>query len=458
MRIFNSLSVMGLVALAVALVTVACGGGEAVRPTAVASAITPIAPTPMVSSFYTQSGDRLVLDRSEEGSLAEESAVADGESSGGRVGPTEVARPTPFLYFDPVAGGGEGGDPPVAPEGVESWEVEFTEEEIVRALALRSPSCTDHFRALIVNYDGHESFGPEVAQRLSDQMVAQRPECLDEGWSPGFAHVQVCRRVRVTGEGGSGVPNTFRVKHLGKEVLGPSLKDGYFGYVLLHFYKLPLSEEPGCWFYRPDVRKWFWNKRVPLYEAGGTSADDYVDGESGVDPVNFHQCDSLLGILIPKMMAAGEELDTLMVAVAIDRVRLLVPEQCSGVDPFGRYFWRIYPQAFPQVGCALEAPTGPVADGRFVINWAEGYLDADGAPCWVLDTSGSGEDGVLQQEGEASAEDVSAPVTEVPVTGAPPTEVPAGGVPPTEEAVGGVAATEVPVVEAPVGGDGGDES
>ena len=376
----------------------ACGGGEqAVRPTPVASLVTPIAPTPVVAPFYTQSGDRLVLDRAEDVSAIED-GVPTEVSAVQRVLPTEVARPTPYLMFDPVADGGEGGVPPVSPDGVESWEVEFTEEEVLRALALRSPSCTDHFRALIVNYDGHESFGAEVAERLSDQMVADRPECLTEGWSPGFAQLQVCRRVKVTGEAGSGVPNTFRVNHLGRKVLAPTLKDGAFGYVLLHFFKLPMSDKPGCWFYRPDVRKWFWNERIPRYGDGGNNADDYMDGESGVDPVNFHQCDSLLGILIPKMMAAGDELDTLMVAVAIDRVRLLVPEQCSGVDPFGRYFWRIYPQAFPRVGCVIEAATGPVADGRFVINWAEGYSDAEGSPCWILETIGSEEGGEVVGE------------------------------------------------------------
>ena len=398
------------------LVTGACGGGEdAVRPTPVASLITPIAPTPVVASFYTQSGDRLVLDRATEGSTGQVAvAVATEVPAVQLVLPNEVARPTPYLMFEPVAGGGEGGDAPVAPGGVESWEVEFTEEEVFSALALRSPSCTDQFRALIVNYDGAESFGPEVARRLSDDMVAERPECLAEGWSPGFAQVQVCRRVRVTGEVGSGVPNTFRVNHLGRKVLAPTLKDGAFGYVLLHFIKLPLSDKPGCWFYRPDVRKWYWNERIPRGGVAGSNADDYRDGESGVEPVNFHQCDSLLGILIPKMMAVGDELDTLMVAVAIDRVRLLVPEQCSGVDPLGRYFWRIYPQAFPQVGCAIEAPTGAVADGRFVINWAEGYSDADGSPCWVLETIGSEGGGEVVGEGQVSEEEPATLVVEEP--------------------------------------------
>ena len=443
MRIF---SLWPLLALLPLLLAGACGGGEeAVRPTPVASLITPIAPTPVVAPFYTQSGDRLVLDRGTDGS-ADGGALATVVPAVQRVLPTEVARPTPYLMYEPVAGGGEGGDAPVAPGGVESWEVEFTDEEVLRALALRSPSCTDHFRALIVNYDGAESFGPEVARRLSDGMVADRPECLTEGWSPGFAQVQVCRRVRVTGEVGSGVPNTFRVNHLGRKVLAPTLKDGAFGYVLLHFIKMPLSDKPGCWFYRPDVRKWYWNERIPRGEEAGSSADDYRDGESGVEPVNFHQCDSLLGILIPKMMAAGDELDTLMVAVAIDRVRLLVPEQCSGVDPFGRYFWRIYPQAFPQAGCAIEAPTGPVADGRFVINWAEGYSDAEGSPCWILETIGSEE---VVGEVPGSEEE---PVTEQ--VGEP--EGPLGGEEPDGEGV--VVGVGEPAEEGSEDGGTGEES
>ena len=414
MRIFSFFLMACLGTLVLGL---GCGGESAVRPTPVASVITPIAPTPMVVPFYTGSGDRLVLDHvvgeglEEEGSGTEDGASGMDDSGVGGVGSDEVARPTPFLKFEPVAGGGEGGDPPVSPVGVESWEVDFTDEELGRALALRSPSCTDYFRVLLVNYDGVESFGPEVAQRLSDRMIAGRPDCLVEGWSPIFAMVQTCRGVRVTGEPESGVPNNFRVRLFGGNVLGPTKKDGALGYMLLHFIKLPLSDKPGCWFYRPDVRTWFWSELVPLYEDRTATADDYVRGDSGTDSAVFHQCDSLLGILIPKMLAAGDELDALMVAVAIDRVRLLVPEHCSGVDPFGRYFWDIYPQGFPQVGCGLNAPTGPVSDGRYVINWAEGYFDAEESPCWVFEPLAANavedEQGDGVDSGEASAEGVS---------------------------------------------------
>lgn len=387
-----------LAALVLALCAVGCRGEPTPHPTPVASIVTPVAPTPDIPVLLTAAGDRLILP----------TLTPTPEASGNVIPllgaggvPTAVptvslsGRPTPELYFERVSG--ESGESRPTGEGLVSdpvVDVVLTEEEIDSAIVLRTPSCVDDFRARLINYRGPEAFGAEVAKRLSDAMLEVRPDCVEEGWSPSFSNLAVCRRIKVTGSQDSGVPTLFTVRNLGEQRLGPSMRELAYGRILLHFGKLPYREEGGCWYYRADNRIWYWNVRGVVTDGSGGAL--VQDIESGRDLPAFGQCDALLGILVPKLIGAGAELDSLLVANAIDRVRLQVPEHCADVGPYGHYLWSTYPRAVPQPGCPEDAPTGGLGDDRYVIHFADGHFDAEGRPCWVLEpveVSGEAEGG-----------------------------------------------------------------
>lgn len=378
-----------LAALTVVLLVIGCGGEPTRHPTPVASIVTPVAPTPDIPVLLTGSGDRLVLPTltpAVEGSGNLVPLIPVGGEATAVPGETGFGRPTPVLGFDGVSGEGSGKRP--SGEGLVTdpvVEVVLTEEEIDSAVILRRPSCVDDFRARLINYRGPEFFGAEVARRLSEEMVESRPDCVEEGWSPEFSILAVCKRVRVTGERDSSVPNVFTVKNLGERRLGPSMRELAYGRILLHFSRMPFRDEGGCWYYRADHRRWYWNVRGSGLRPDGSGGGVVQDVEWGRDEPVFEQCDALLGILVPKLIGAGAELDSLLVADAIDRVRLQVPEHCSAVGPYGHYLWSTYPSDLPQQECPVQQGTGGLGDDRYVIHFADGHFDAQGRPCWVLE-------------------------------------------------------------------------
>ena len=62
-----------------------------------------------------------------------------------------------------------------------------------------SLSCRDRYREMLIAHGGRTPFGPEVAQSLSEELLSNRPECLEEGWSPEFGLERVCVRDTVGG-------------------------------------------------------------------------------------------------------------------------------------------------------------------------------------------------------------------------------------------------------------------
>ena len=381
------------------LILAACGGEPAPHPTPVASIITPVAPTPDIPVLLTGAEDRLVLP------TLTPAAEPAGVARAGGAQPTAVpatpgyGRPTPALSFSSISGGGSGVVPSADNTGSDPVvDVTLTQDEIDSAMVLRRPGCGEDFRARLINYAGPESFGAEVATRLSEEMLEGRPDCVEQGWTPVFSNLAVCRRVKVTGAADSGVPTTFTVSSLRQVRLGPSIRETAYGRILLHFAKLPFRDEGGCWYYRADNRNWYWNVRGQL---AGSSR--FQDIDSGRDEPVFEQCDSLLEILVPKLIAAGAELDSLLVANAIDRIRLQVHEHCAATGPYGNYLWSTYPRALPQNGCPVSVPTGALGEDRYVIHWADGHFDARGRPCWVLEPVEGEDDGEEAPSGEDTA-------------------------------------------------------
>ena len=224
--------------------------------------------------------------------------------------------------------------------------------------------CVEHYRWLLKGYWGRRPFGPETAVRLSEDMVADRPECVDEGgWSPVFSFGPVC-------DGGTvdGVQLSSRLVRLEgslRERRALSTGKDLYGNILVQFEKMPLREEGGCWYYRAHTESWSW---VVLGVGTGTDLPRY--------PV----CEDRLR----EKVLAGDvrELRVLDVAGAVEEVKRELGAECGSGN------WSIYPSTGPAVECDVQAVTGVGEDGLLVLNWQEQHPASDGAVCWVHDLGG----------------------------------------------------------------------
>ena len=157
----------------------ACGGGDSAdgppaTPVPTDVPATPIPPTTDLPAPNTVSPMATVPPAATQ---SPESDVSTPEA------PTEspVAAPT---------------DPPVAAPTVAA-QVAPTEAPasffLPRAVRNLGFSCSEQFRQALLEYDGVEEFGAEVARRLSDEFLEIRPDCLAEGWDPDISvGDQVC--------------------------------------------------------------------------------------------------------------------------------------------------------------------------------------------------------------------------------------------------------------------------
>ena len=282
-------------------------------------------------------------------------------------------------------------------------EITLPEEIIREALVLSSPSCIDDFRQMLLNYDGVEEFGPEVAGKISDRLVGRRPDCLEQGWAPVFGiEPDICVDIKVGGYKvgfNEGKYGAYRLKPTMRNIR--KMPHVHVQYMLVHFKEFPFLEPVdgvmpgpgqfvgGCWYYEglaDGGGRWYWNKY--LYEL--RPRDDgkglfpkkllgYFD--TGVDQASFPHCERLLRSLLEVMVSEGVSLDTYGVAGAIDRVREMEPG-CNAA-------WGLFPAVHPAPGCPGSLPTGSQADGSLVVNWERSFPDAfGGSACWVLSPEG----------------------------------------------------------------------
>ena len=274
--------------------------------------------------------------------------------------PVPTPTPRPFLdlrFIDPSPAPEPSPEPGFVREPVSFWAG--------RDIDPVSLSCRDRYREMLMAYDGRIPFGPEAARALSEELVSNRPECLEEGWSPEFDLGRVCVRDTVGGvrirpglihSAGAWSP---------AQAVGTG-RDGE-GNILLHFKKLPLKDGRGCWYYLAGRRSWSW----------------FAVGEGGgVDPRIFPECDALLRARL--LGGLSPDLGPLDVARAIDEVRAVRGGGC----PVGQ--WSLYPRSSGYGFCGIEAPTGLSADGSLVLNWQIGHPASGGALCWVWKPGGEG--------------------------------------------------------------------
>ena len=233
------------------------------------------------------------------------------------------------------------------------------------ASGLDDLSCEELYRGMLVGYSGRVPFGPEVAWQLSKQVVKARPSCGREGWSPKFGLGVVCEDMRVGGVRMS----DFFVRWEGAKEKSPrvlSTRKDVEGNILVHFERMPLEAERGCWYYSAFHRTWFW----AVFREGRSV--------SGVDLPSFPVCERRLRELVLEGVRAGEEVSALSVARLLDAVRLELPEAC------GSGLWNSFPVDAGHPECPAGVDTGFRRDGSVVLNWHPRYPASDGAVCWVL--------------------------------------------------------------------------
>ncbi len=318
--------VSGLTVVGLLVLTAGCGRSEATRTGPVYLPIATVGSAGSYDGRYAGSEDRLVFP-----TATPEATVSPR--------PTRVPRELLSLLTPVVKAVAEDAASP----GKED------EEEL---------SCLDRYRRMLIGYDGRSPFGFEVAYRLSGEMVNAHPECGVEGWSPKFGLSRVCLNTKVGGmlisreflrpEGRVNVPMT---RSSGRDSEGN---------IFLHFQKLPLNDEAGCWYYDAEKQAWGWS----ILGVG-----------SGIDRPVFPACE----LRLREVLAGSESpaMGPLEVVRGIDEVK---GERSLGCDVG---LWEVYPQREGRDGCLVVAPTGRWGDG-LVINWLPEHPASGGAVCWVL--------------------------------------------------------------------------
>ena len=250
-------------------------------------------------------------------------------------------------------------------------ELSPTEPPVRKYVLLTQTLCVDDFRRDLRAYDGFEEFGPEVAQRLSDEFMERRPDCAELGWDPKFSLDPVCEGDRV---GGGSLPISLVGRDSRGRPVARTTAYSYFGSMLVHLDRFPFVDEGGCWFYNGANLRWHW-QRWDLASSSESRAT------RGVDFPRFPGCEQYLRSSLRGLRSAGETLDVDGVAAAIQRVNLESPDECEG--------WGLFPRDEARSGCPVEAPTGALEDGGLVVHWRDGFLDAfGGAVCWVMSAEG----------------------------------------------------------------------
>ena len=264
---------------------------------------------------------------------------------------------------------------------------------ISNALVLEPVGCIEDFRNMLAQYSGPEVFGPEVAQRLSDDFLRRRVDCADKGWAPAFSLAQAGKvnkkpacyeevTMRTDGHDSTPLgPGFFYLDRYSDELMmGPttSIPRGMGNDVLVHFDRLPLDPGSfGCWYKQGRVWWWLHLQREPYAAFRGRDL-----------PV-YRSCESLLRKLLVDEVGIG-----LLDVEGVARLRTVaqesLPTECTvAVGVGGSSDWNLFPQAEPRSGCPVTEPTGGLPDGGLVVHWHPGFTDsAGGSACWVLSPEG----------------------------------------------------------------------
>ena len=282
----------------------------------------------------------------------------------------------------------------------------------------------DHYRRMLIGYEGRIKFGPEVVGELSEDMKEVRPDCVIEGWAPEFGLEPVCTNTRI---GRMRVKDVFFRWEGRKEkrpIARATMRDDR-GNIMVHFHRMPFSDGRGCWYYDSSTLSWAW-----LF--GGESGL-----RSGIDRPQFPVCEKHLRNLLDE--ASLENFSALDVARLLDRVKLDAPSECGDL-------WNIYPQRETRDDCEVSGSTGSVYDGAGVIsllvNWHLEHPASDGSVCWVRRVAGGEWELLHAVQVEEVVEDES-PEADIP-------EVDLARAPDNIEAVESSEDVSLPTPEAPV--------
>lgn len=279
---------------------------------------------------------------------------------------------------------------------------------------LKADSCFNEFLTRVTTDERKDEIrgGNPAAQEtqkyletISIELLASRPDCKEEGWSPKFSagessfdRVDPCKtgnfggyRVHYPLQSQDGrIKPTF-------VIAGNTEDEEYYGgmSLLVHFSKLPYSDGSGCW---------YWTSRGEMRISITTPDGEY----HSTSYLGLPDCESKLREVIEDFRNEGRELGAEAVRDAQMRVMDAGPKECKASVPRNKIHgvddqeylerqWRLTPSETSTDGCDWKGNTGILDDGGFLINWdmtpsqSSETLVTDsrgGSPCWLLSKDG----------------------------------------------------------------------
>ena len=148
---------------------------------------------------------------------------------------------------------------------------------MLRPAPVTMPDCGDSLRRMLAAYDDPRPFTVDVVNRLNDEFVAQRPDCVALGWGPEFSQDPV---VCLTEDdlpggpsrqvGGTGTFELLPTNMFYREHFLPDGSESEMVHIFLHLNLVPLRDEVpehgsllgsafgGCWYYKGVGQSSFW--------------------------------------------------------------------------------------------------------------------------------------------------------------------------------------------------------
>ena len=302
----------------------------------------------------------------------------DGDGSSGERSETPRVGATATVAVE-----GRGGVPAV--RGVTRVPVVTATPEAVVVVVYAVASCEDDFREMVAQdrglvgrwYELHHSeldrlmrrdndeFDAEYVMRLNERFESGRPECVDSGWAPEFSYGVVC-----TGETLAGLDitsNSFYGEYDGASIIGrPRVGDyvwnptGQSSYqVLIHFDRLPMRQEGGCWGGSIWHHVWSWQTEDGL--------------EFGIDYPDAPVCNQALLGIAERIFGEGWTPEAWFLESS-DYLR-------DHVGDCPRH--RLWPVLEAQEGCPLEREAGLGGEGELVVHWDQRPVYPGKPVCWV---------------------------------------------------------------------------
>ena len=280
--------------------------------------------------------------------------------------PTFTPLPTPwptvaYVDFDP--------DPDLSP----TLQADSGSGLLIRSTP--SPArldCTVHFQHFVVANAPVRSARHAVG--IVRDFRGERPDCIYGKFDPIISEHPVCHRsdtvagVRVSAVHSVGESYNHNVR------LGPTRSDNA-GNVLIHFRRVPVGRDAGCWYYVHSTGRWHVETvaQAPVRPTIGPTPLTPQAGVPTLPGPGYRQCDAELRSLL-LAQSSGAPLD---VAGSVLQVETGLG-QCS-------LGWRpVVSEAQVSPACpALE--TGRYSSGALIIHWSD--PPHDGSSCWIYDPS-----------------------------------------------------------------------